>query len=49
VPIFKAHFSTVMFNFIQWVSIRPLYLQVGPDPEKFGNHWYRRELYKGSQ
>src|SRR6218665_215527 len=34
-PIFEGNFSTMIFNFIQWVSSRPRYLQVDPDPEKF--------------
>ena len=39
--IFEANFSTTVINFIQWVSTRPWYLQVGPDPEKFGKHCLR--------
>jgi len=39
-PILERNFSIMIFNFIQWVLSRPRYLQVGPDLEKFGNHWH---------
>jgi len=32
--IFEATFRTMIFNFIQWVSSRPQYIQVGPNPQK---------------